>query len=193
MSFIKGLVVSGLMLCGCMSPTSLEEAAEMRVSVTPARPESPDVLQGLPQFAQTISTCALRSISTEVGCGMYQGDAEGTYVVRLHGGTLEAVKTQVARFARAHQQDSALVCEKVQESDSGALPCAEVSGAFSLEERERVVQQLKEKGLGGATFCQQGFFVQNIPAWDGMSPTQFREALEPFSPTLTFYRVHIIT
>jgi hypothetical protein len=178
-----------------MSP-SAEEPAEVRVSVTPARPESPDVLPGVPEFARAISACALLSISTEVGCGMYQGEAEGTYVVRLHGGELERIKVQVASFAKSYEQDSALVCEKVNEGDADALPCAEVVGAFTLEQREEIVQALREQGLGGATFHQRGFFVQNIPTWDGKSPDEFKVAVAqacPASPPLiTHYRVHIL-
>jgi hypothetical protein len=111
------------------------------------------------------------NVSVEMGTGGWEGGEEPTHVTTFTDGP--QAMSVLAKYAKTHNQDAAIVMKAARKGDPGAAPQQRLKFQRPLDAPAmRVVEsQLVANGIGGWTWANDGgkstLIVQTIPVWGG--------------------------
>jgi hypothetical protein len=144
----------------------------VQAGITSARPGKPgeQVEQEMAAFKRDLAGVA-KDVDVSMGTGGWEGGEEPTWVTRYRNGP-EALAV-VARYAKKHNQDAAIIMKGARKGDPGAAPQQRLRFDRPLDEPAmRVVEsQLVANGIGGWTWARDKgkttLVIQTIPEWGG--------------------------
>jgi hypothetical protein len=121
-------------------------------------------------FKQDLSKAA-HDVSVSVGTGGWEGGSEDTWATTFRNGP-EALSV-IAKHAKAHDQDAAIVMKGARKGDPGAVPHQRLRFDRFLDgdTMRGVEADLVGNGIGGWTWTQESgnsvLVVQTISDWGG--------------------------
>jgi len=114
--------------------------------------------------------------------GIYEGQIEPTYDVRVEGSTA-AVLTAAAEFGKRHAQEMILIARKVREGEHGPEArlglIVMLNAAITLDEAVEITGVVQDRGFMGATFAskRKGSMVVYHTDSLEMNAAEFEEAV----------------
>ena len=150
--------------------------------ITSARPGKTreQVAKNMEVLHRDLSAVA-KDVRLSMGTGGWEGGSEPTHICQFTNGA--PALSVLAKYAKEHDQDAAIVMKGVSRNDPNAAPQQRLKFGRPLDEPAmRVVEkQLVSNGIGGWTWANDGgktaLVVQTIKQWGG-SPEADLKAIQ---------------